>query len=82
MNPLAWVNTTVYDFRSQLKAGSVTLRMWTYAEDFQSDEMIQSLATVVTNTSVDHATALILTFKRFLFTYILIIIIKLDYQPS
>lgn len=65
MNPLAWVNTTVYDFKSQLKSGSVTLNMWTYAEDSQSDDMLQYLGTVVANTSVDHATALSLTFRRY-----------------
>ena len=29
INPLAWVNTTVYDFKSQLKTGAMTLYMWT-----------------------------------------------------
>lgn len=64
MNPLAWVNTTVYDFKNQLKTGDITLYMWTYAEDSQYEDMLQSLGTVVSNTNVDHATALTVSFKR------------------
>lgn len=64
INPLAWVNATVYDFKSRLKSGSVTLNLWTYAEDSQSEDMLQSLATVVSNTALTHATALTLTFKQ------------------
>lgn len=65
MNPLAWVNTTVYDFKNQLKTGDMTLYMWTYAEDSQNEDMLQSLGTVVSNTNVDHATALTVSFKRY-----------------
>lgn len=64
-NPLAWVNTTVFDFKNQLKTGSITLYMWTYAEDLQSDDMIHRLGTVVSNPSVENATALTITFHKF-----------------
>lgn len=67
INPLAWVNTTVYDFRNQLKTGAMTLYMWTYAEaeDIQTDEFLHPLGTVVSNPNVEHTTSLTLTFDRY-----------------
>jgi len=64
INPLAWVNTTVYDFKNQLKTGAMTLYMWTYAEDVQTEDILHPLGTVVSNPNVEHATALTLTFHR------------------
>ncbi|PSN34153.1 hypothetical protein C0J52_10044 [Blattella germanica] len=65
INPLAWVNTTVYDFKNQLKTGAMSLYMWTYAEDVQTEDILHPLGTVVSNPIVDHATALTLTFHRY-----------------
>ncbi|KDR21011.1 phosphatidylinositol 4,5-bisphosphate 3-kinase catalytic subunit delta isoform [Zootermopsis nevadensis] len=65
INPLAWVNTTVYDFKNQLKTGAMTLYMWTYAEDVQTEDILHPLGTVVSNPNVEHATALTLTFHRY-----------------
>ncbi|XP_066998274.1 phosphatidylinositol 4,5-bisphosphate 3-kinase catalytic subunit delta isoform [Anabrus simplex] len=65
INPLAWVNTTVYDFKNQLKTGAMTLYMWTYAEDMQTDDILHPLGTVVSNPNVEHATALTITFHRY-----------------
>lgn len=65
INPLAWVNTTVYDFKNQLKIGAMTLYMWTYAEDTQTDDILHPLGTVVSNPNVEHATALTITFHRY-----------------
>lgn len=65
INPLAWVNTTVYDFKSQLKTGAMTLYMWTYAEDMQSDDILHPLGTVVSNPNVEHATALTISFTKY-----------------
>lgn len=65
MSPLAWVNTTVYDFRNQLRAGAMTLYMWTYAEDVHSEEALQPLGTVVSNPNVEHAASLTITFDSF-----------------
>lgn len=71
INPLAWVNTTVFDFRNQLKTGAMTLYMWTYAEaeDIQSDDVLHPLGTVVSNPNTEHATSLTLTFDRYLFIH-------------
>lgn len=63
-NPLAWANTTVYDFKGQLKNGAMTLYMWTYAEDMMSDEVLHPLGTVVSNPNIDYSTALTLIFDR------------------
>ncbi|KAJ9596012.1 hypothetical protein L9F63_012745, partial [Diploptera punctata] len=65
INPLSWVNTTVYDFKNQLKTGAMTLYMWTYAEDVQTEDIIHPLGTVVSNPNVEHAAALTLTFHRY-----------------
>ncbi|XP_071445759.1 phosphatidylinositol 4,5-bisphosphate 3-kinase catalytic subunit delta isoform [Hetaerina americana] len=63
--PLAWVNTTVYDFKNQLRSGAMTLYMWTYAEDTNTDDLLHPLGTIVSNTNVDHATTLTITFPRY-----------------
>uniref|UniRef100_T1ISF0 phosphatidylinositol 3-kinase n=1 Tax=Strigamia maritima TaxID=126957 RepID=T1ISF0_STRMM len=65
INPLAWVNTTVYDFKNQLKMGSITLYMWTYAEDLQAEDLLHPLGTVVSNPNVENATALTITFHKY-----------------
>ena len=65
INPIAWVNTTIFDYKSELKRGSFTLYMWTYAEDVQNDEIMNPLGTVVSNPNLDHATALTVTFKMY-----------------
>lgn len=65
INPLAWVNTTVYDFKNHLKSGAITLYMWTYAEDMQNDDLLHPLGTVVSNPNVEHSTAVMLTFNSY-----------------
>lgn len=50
---MAWVNTTVYDYKSQLKTGAMTLFMWTYAEDMQNEDLLHPLGTVVSNPNID-----------------------------
>ncbi|KAK4875877.1 hypothetical protein RN001_012299 [Aquatica leii] len=63
--PIAWANTTVFDFRSHLKTGAMTLYMWTYAEDMMNDDVLHPLGTVVSNPNTKYATALTLTFNSF-----------------
>ncbi|XP_014289821.1 phosphatidylinositol 4,5-bisphosphate 3-kinase catalytic subunit delta isoform [Halyomorpha halys] len=65
INPMGWVNTTVYDFKNQLKTGAMTLYMWTYAEDMQTDDLLHSLGTVVSNTNTENAAALTITFHKY-----------------
>ncbi len=65
INPIAWVNTTIFDYKSQLKTGSFTLYMWTYAEDLQNDEIMNPLGTVVSNPNLDDATALTVAFTKY-----------------
>lgn len=60
-----WVNTTVYDYKNQLKSGSITLYMWTYADDMQNEDLLHPLGTVVSNPNVEQTTALTITFHRF-----------------
>lgn len=43
MNPLAWANTTIFDYEGLLKTGSFTLYLWTYAEDGQNEEIMNPL---------------------------------------
>lgn len=62
MNPLAWANTMVYDYKNQLRSGPVTLYMWTEAEDSQSEDLLRPLHTVASNPDVEQCTALTLCF--------------------
>lgn len=65
LNPIAWVNTTVYDFKNQLQSGAMTLYMWTYSEDMQSEnDMLHPLGTVVSNPNVQDSTSLSIAFPR------------------
>lgn len=65
VNPICWVNTTVYDFKNQLKTGAMTLYMWTFAEETQTDDLLHPLGTVVSNPNVEHSTALTITFHKY-----------------
>lgn len=61
-NPLAWVNTTLFDFKHQLHRGRHTLYTWTYADDIQSDEIFHPLGTVESNPRKDGCAVVHLTF--------------------
>lgn len=65
MNPIAWVNTMLYDYKSQLKAGAVTLYTWTYAEDSQSEDVLHPLGTVEPNPRRDECSSIILCFDDY-----------------
>ena len=43
INPLAWANTSIFDYEGLLKTGSFTLYMWTFAEDIQNEEILNPL---------------------------------------
>lgn len=64
VNPIAWANMSVYDFKGQLRTGAMTLYMWTYAEDVMSDEVLHPLGTTVSNPNTGYATALTVVFPR------------------
>lgn len=67
-NPILWANTSVYDFKDQLKTGDMSLYMWTYAEDIlqmMSDSILHRLGTVVNNPNTTRATALTITFDNY-----------------
>ncbi|ERL86797.1 hypothetical protein D910_04202 [Dendroctonus ponderosae] len=65
LNPIAWANMSVYDYKGQLRTGAMTLYMWTYAEDVMSDEVLHPLGTTVSNPNTGYATALTLVFRSF-----------------
>lgn len=65
MSPIAWVNTMIYDYKSQLKSGPVTLYTWTYAEDLQSDDVLHPLGTVEPNPRRHECSSIILTFHNY-----------------
>jgi phosphatidylinositol-4,5-bisphosphate 3-kinase len=62
--PIAWANTTVYDFKSQLKNGAMTLYMWTFANDMMCEDVFNTLGNVVNNPNKS-ATALTLHLNSF-----------------
>ncbi|CAB0010965.1 unnamed protein product [Nesidiocoris tenuis] len=59
--PMCWVNTTVFDFKNQLRTGCMTLYMWNC--DDEEEDFICSLGTVVSNTG-DDPVALTVTFHN------------------
>ncbi|EDV43114.1 uncharacterized protein Dana_GF18327, isoform B [Drosophila ananassae] len=61
-NPLAWVNTTLFDYKDNLRTGSQTLYTWTYADDIQSDEVFHPLGTIESNPRKEECALLHLTF--------------------
>ncbi|XP_076360353.1 phosphatidylinositol 4,5-bisphosphate 3-kinase catalytic subunit beta isoform-like isoform X1 [Tachypleus tridentatus] len=65
VNPIAWVNTTVYDFKNILKSGTVTLHMWWYSHELQAEDLFNHLGTVVTNPNLENTTELTLTFQKY-----------------
>lgn len=66
-NPIAWANTTVYDFRNQLKSGAMTLYMWAPTEEM-NDEILNPLGTVVSNPR-SNATAITIIFNKLVHTH-------------
>lgn len=64
MNPIAWVNTTVFDYKHQMKTGAMTLYTWTYAEDAQSDDWLHPLGTVESNPRTDERAAIMLSIYK------------------
>ncbi|KFB38069.1 AGAP000018-PA-like protein [Anopheles sinensis] len=65
INPIAWVNTMVFDYKSQLKTDSATLYTWTYAEDAQSDDILHPLGTVEPNPKRDETPSVLLSFGSY-----------------
>lgn len=63
-NPLAWVNTTVFDYKNQMRTGAMTLYTWTYAEDSQTDDLLHPLGTVESNPRTDERAAIMLSISR------------------
>lgn len=63
-NPLAWVNTTIFDYKDQLRKGRQTLYTWTYADDIQSDDVFYPLGTVESNPRKDGCAMVHLTFHQ------------------
>lgn len=63
-NPLAWVNTTVFDYKNQMRTGAMTLYTWTYAEDSQTDDLLHPLGTVESNPRTDERAAIMLSISK------------------
>ncbi|KAB7495628.1 Phosphatidylinositol 4,5-bisphosphate 3-kinase catalytic subunit beta isoform [Armadillidium nasatum] len=66
-NPIAWVNTSVYDYKGHLKGGSMTLYCWNLFEEQLGDcEIPYPLGTVVSNPNHERALSITLTFTKYL----------------
>ncbi|KAH8381802.1 hypothetical protein KR009_000278, partial [Drosophila setifemur] len=61
-NPLAWVNTTLFDYKDNLRSGRQTLFTWTYADDIQSEEVFHPLGTIEPNPRREECALVHLTF--------------------
>ncbi|XP_032886992.1 phosphatidylinositol 4,5-bisphosphate 3-kinase catalytic subunit beta isoform [Amblyraja radiata] len=62
--PIAWVNTMVFDFRGQLKNGSLSLHCWSSFPD-ELEEMLNPMGTTQTNPYTENATALQIHFHEY-----------------
>lgn len=51
--PLAWTNTTIFDYNGILKSKDLTLTTWTFADDNQYDNIFNPLGTVESNPRTD-----------------------------
>lgn len=71
MNPIAWVNTTIFDYKNQLKSGAMTLYTWTYAEDLQFEDWLHPLGTVESNPRTDERAAIVLSIYKYISPLIL-----------
>ena len=60
MNPLSWVNTTVYNYMNNLKSGSSNLAMWPYKNVI--DPQLNPSGTVALNPQTDESVSLTITF--------------------
>lgn len=65
MNPLGWVNTLVFDYRGQLKTGSLTLSIWSFPEGYDREDMLNPLGTVMAHPNLDETTCLTISFKKY-----------------
>ncbi|KRT83788.1 hypothetical protein AMK59_4719, partial [Oryctes borbonicus] len=67
LNPLAWANTTIYDFKNLLKMDAMSLYMWNSTEDTMSlsDDIFHPLGTVVSNPDTKYATTLTIQFDNY-----------------
>lgn len=65
INPLAWVNTCVFDYKNQLKTGDVSLYTWTYAEEYDTDDLLHPLGTVEPNPRSDECASITLSFHNY-----------------
>ncbi|XP_037945852.1 phosphatidylinositol 4,5-bisphosphate 3-kinase catalytic subunit beta isoform [Teleopsis dalmanni] len=64
-NPLAWVNTTLFDYKHHLRKGVLQLHTWTHADDIQSDEQFHPLGTIEPNPRKDECAVVQLTFHSY-----------------
>lgn len=64
--PICWVNTTIFDFKSQLKTGSVTLYTWscTDGQMSQSDDLLHPLGTVEPNPRTSECASITISFSK------------------
>ncbi|KAJ8980774.1 hypothetical protein NQ317_016025 [Molorchus minor] len=65
VNPIAWANTSIYDFKGQLKSGAMTLYMWAYVEDMNSEEILQQLGTVANNPNTEYSTTITININSY-----------------
>lgn len=64
INPLSWANTTVFDYKNQMKSDGITLYSWTYAEDLQSEDLLHPLGTIEQNPRTDECSSITLSFHK------------------
>jgi phosphatidylinositol-4,5-bisphosphate 3-kinase len=62
--PLFWVNTTIFDFKNQLKTDGQTLYTWFYVEYSDTDEILLPLGTVEQNPRIQECASVTIMFPN------------------
>lgn len=60
---MAWVNTTLFDYRGQLRQGPLTLVTWTVTETIA--DQLNPIGTVVSNINTNTSPVLLIEFQRY-----------------
>ena len=61
--PLAWVNTTLFDFQDNLRQGQLKLYAWPVPETMA--EQLKPVGTVVSNINTSTSACLMIDFQRY-----------------
>ncbi|XP_064642151.1 phosphatidylinositol 4,5-bisphosphate 3-kinase catalytic subunit beta isoform-like [Lineus longissimus] len=63
--PLAWLNTTIFDYKNMLRTGPAVFNMWQFTEDVTMEDIVNPIGTVEDNPLKEGAPKLELVFHDY-----------------